>query len=56
MTLCCTGIDLWEVTGYRIVTKAALEDLEDPKGPSRGHEDGGAATCGGASGQPCCAA
>ena len=39
ITLHCTGIGLWEVTGHRFefVTKAALED---PKGPSRGHEDG----------------
>ena len=29
--------------------------LEDPKDPSRGHEDGRAATCDGASGRPCCA-
>ena len=50
----CTGIGLWEVTGHRFITKAALED---PKGPSRGHvhEDGRAATCNGASGRPCCA-
>ena len=48
VTLCCTGIGLWEVmkiTGHRFVTKAALED---PKDPSRGHEDGRAATCDGA--------
>ena len=35
VTLCCTGIGLWEVmkiTSHRFVTKAALED---PKGPSR---------------------
>ena len=29
--------------------------LEDPKDPWRGHEDGRAATCDGASGRPCCA-
>jgi hypothetical protein len=34
--------------------RAALED-PDPKDPSRGHEDGRAATCDGASGRPCCA-
>ena len=28
---------------------------QDPKDPSRGHEDGRAATCDGASGGPCCA-
>ena len=52
ITLHCTGIGLWEVTGHRFVTKAALEDS---KGPSRGHEDGRAATCDGALGRPCCA-
>ena len=52
ITLHCTGIGLWEVTGHRFVTKAALEDSKDP---SRGHEDGRAATCNGASDRPCCA-
>ena len=33
VTLCYTGIGLWEVTGHCFVTKAALEDLEDPKDP-----------------------
>ena len=40
-TIHCTGIGLWEFTGHRFITKAALED---PKDPPRGHEDGRAAT------------
>ena len=52
VTLRCTGIGLWEleVYGHRLVTKAALKHS---KGPSRGHEDGRAATCDAASGPPC---
>ena len=30
VTLCCTGIGLWEVTGHGFVTKAVLEDPKDP--------------------------
>ena len=38
------------------VRSTAIESRpKHPKGPSRGHEDGRAATCDAASGRPCCA-
>ena len=54
MTLCCTGIGLLEAHGHRFVTGS---HPGHPKDPSRGHDDGRAATHDAASDQArraCC--